>query len=955
MIRLRVLGTAGLLDNGGRELREVLVKPKSVALLVYLALAASRRFVRRDVLLALFWPESDTTHARNALRQTVHHLRHALGADVLVGRGMEELGVATVRLECDAVSFTEALAQGASAEALALYGGDLLPGFFIADCPDFERWLDEQRTALRERAREGAWDLAEAELAAGAPGPAAHWGRWAARLAPDDETTVRRLVDVLTRAGDRAGATRAYEDFSSRLQRDYGVAPAPETGAPLLTVPVPGPGAPRPPTPPTSPSRTGQPVVTRAWRWLAPAALIIVTLASLERLWRRHPLSASGVSEQSVAVLPFMVRGHDSLAYLRTGMVDLLSARLDAAARLRSVDPRAVLAVTQGMSATVWSDPARAARAAARLGADLYVVGDAVETAGRLQLDAVLIDRAGAATARATVEGETSHIFELADRLAAHLLAEHAGGSDTALTVLAGGTTRSLPAFKAYLAGEAAFDDGRYVQAVEAFRRAVAQDTGFALGYYRLAVAADWAGASQLSMGAARQAVERRERLSPLAQDLLGGFEAYAAYQGDAAEGAYLDIAGTHPDNLEAAYMLGEVRFHYNVPRGRLPGEARGSFERVLAIAPRDGPALIHLARVAALEGRLAELDSLVSRFLALYPDADRALEMRALRAFATGDRREQQRILSTMREQGDVALEVVSRGVGAFDQNLSGAGQLASLYLMPGRSAWLGPRGYELLSQLAVGRGRWTEARRHVAAFARLRPDWALASRASLALVPAAPVPAAELRAIQMAVTTWRPAPQADPPERLHLLPQLRAYLLTLLALRTGDSAVVRTALGQLDRMSAAPGDSGVARDLAHVVRAERALRSGHAPEALREIEGFRFAPETRTSRALTPIGAQARFLRGEILEALGHDEDALRWYASFPDPAAVDLAYLAPALLRQAEIAERLGRRADALAHYDRFLTVWQDCDPELNPMLDRAREAVVRLREGGAVSRR
>src|SRR5438552_2794479 len=58
--------------------------------------------------------------------------------------------------------------------------------------------------------------------------------RWAVRvteISPFDETAVRRLIELLDRGGDRAGAVRAYEEFERRLDRDLGVQPSPETSA----------------------------------------------------------------------------------------------------------------------------------------------------------------------------------------------------------------------------------------------------------------------------------------------------------------------------------------------------------------------------------------------------------------------------------------------------------------------------------------------------------------------------------------------------------------------------------------------------------------------------------------------------------------------------------------------------------------------------------------------------
>jgi DNA-binding SARP family transcriptional activator len=55
-------------------------------------------------------------------------------------------------------------------------------------------------------------------------------------LAPDDEAGVRRLMRILDRRGDRAGALSVYDVFRRRLAADYGATPSPETDALLATI-----------------------------------------------------------------------------------------------------------------------------------------------------------------------------------------------------------------------------------------------------------------------------------------------------------------------------------------------------------------------------------------------------------------------------------------------------------------------------------------------------------------------------------------------------------------------------------------------------------------------------------------------------------------------------------------------------------------------------------------------
>jgi serine/threonine-protein kinase len=226
MIRFHLVGALDLRDSGDRELRAVLRRPKLLALLAYLATARPYGFHRRDVLVALLWPELDHGHARNALSQAVHALRRALGPQAVEARGDEELGLSTERLWCDAREFEAALDAGEAERALELYRGALLTGFHVSEAPEFERWLDEERERLRRRACEAAQRLADREAGAGNLVGEARWAQRLTELSPFDETAVRRLIELLDGMGDQSGAVRAYEEFERRLRRELEVEPS---------------------------------------------------------------------------------------------------------------------------------------------------------------------------------------------------------------------------------------------------------------------------------------------------------------------------------------------------------------------------------------------------------------------------------------------------------------------------------------------------------------------------------------------------------------------------------------------------------------------------------------------------------------------------------------------------------------------------------------------------------
>lgn len=229
MFELRVLGGLDLRTAEGVGVPSVLAQPKRAGLLTCLALVPAHGFIRRDTLLATFWPELDDEHARAALRQAVYHLRQTLGEQAIVARGHDELAISETCIDCDAVAFEHALDAGHPEAALPLYRGQLLEGFFLRDAPAFEEWVERERARLRARAASGAWDMAERCAAQGGGEEVARWGERALQLADDDEALLRRLLRLLERTGDRVTAIRIYESFVERLRGSYEIDPSTET------------------------------------------------------------------------------------------------------------------------------------------------------------------------------------------------------------------------------------------------------------------------------------------------------------------------------------------------------------------------------------------------------------------------------------------------------------------------------------------------------------------------------------------------------------------------------------------------------------------------------------------------------------------------------------------------------------------------------------------------------
>jgi DNA-binding SARP family transcriptional activator len=145
MLRFRTLGGAVVEGETGPT-GGAAAQRRSLALLALLALAGDRG-ISRDRLMAYLWPEVDPERAGHRLTQALYALRRDLQVGTLF------LGSADLRLNAeligsDVAEFTAAHRAGRLEQAVALYAGPFLDGFFLSGAPEFEHWVDNERAGL---------------------------------------------------------------------------------------------------------------------------------------------------------------------------------------------------------------------------------------------------------------------------------------------------------------------------------------------------------------------------------------------------------------------------------------------------------------------------------------------------------------------------------------------------------------------------------------------------------------------------------------------------------------------------------------------------------------------------------------------------------------------------------------------------------------------------------------
>lgn len=633
-LRLRTLGGLSIGEGNSPTHRS-----RRALALLGLAAAAGADGVERDRVLALLWPESDSERANNSVRQVLFGIRRDLGAGGIIyeaGRFRLNPVIFTV----DLWDFEHAIRTQDADRVAALYTGPFLDAFHVAGLGAFERWVDGERARLRQVAfTELRHAAARATLRDDHHAAVAAW-RFINTIDPFSATSALGLLHSLVSAGDRSDAlifARAYEEL---LHAELDAAPdesvaryvaslraSKETNAdgPAAPVAVPAllPIAALPAATQTSahvapgPARRWRTSLTRFARRpaiIAAALGLGVLIPAAARTW-----AGDKYSPNVVAVLP--VRSYNSAdSSVAIETASLLVTDLDGAGALHAISP------------TNAPDIPAARRRAFAQGAGLYVFGDVTSHSNSVRLSASFMDARTGATIgdRVVVEGSSDEIVRLTDDLALRLIAVRYDRPIDHLLQSAALSARSVAALKAFLHGSAALRDRHFADAADAFRDATIADSTFALAYYSLAVTHDWCGRGESADRAIGLAVRYSDDLPDRDRRLVSAYAAWRGGLNAAATETYRSIVADYPDDAAAWRQLGKALLGTALLRGPLVVEARHAFDRALMLDPSDLDALVHLERIARLDGRRRDADALKARALHLVPDAA------ALDAFAT-------------------------------------------------------------------------------------------------------------------------------------------------------------------------------------------------------------------------------------------------------------------------------------------------------------------------------
>ena len=374
-----------------------------------LALAPGRT-LSRDKLIGLLWPETSAERARHLLSVSLHELRRALGEDGVLSRG-DDIALNPAVVSTDIDEFEAALRENRPHDAVLLYDGPFMDGFFGTDDAELDQWVESERERLARSYATALERSAVARQQAGDQRGAVEMWRRLASVDPYNARIARELMLALEAAGDRAGALQHARVHTLLLQEEFSAEPdaeivalserlraappavsaAPPTTRALVpsepaaatVTPLPAIAVPSPARR-TTPRRRQTLRLRQARSILLLAITLIAAVSLIFWLSRRPDGRASAARAGSgIAVLPFRnMLPSDTLEYFGIGLSEEIS---NALSRIEGL-------YVPSFNSTYLLRDSDVKEIAERLRVDYVLEGSVKTGGGRLNVKANLID-----------------------------------------------------------------------------------------------------------------------------------------------------------------------------------------------------------------------------------------------------------------------------------------------------------------------------------------------------------------------------------------------------------------------------------------------------------------------------------------------------------------------------------------------------------------------------------
>jgi tRNA A-37 threonylcarbamoyl transferase component Bud32/TolB-like protein len=303
------------------------------------------------------------------------------------------------------------------------------------------------------------------------------------------------------------------------------------------------------------------------------------------------------LSAATIAVLPFAApSGDTALTRLGGDLAVTVDASLDGVGAIRTADRVRLVGAAAGRPIY---QPADAARLAREVGAGSVLLGTLVRSQARVRLDLRLYDAVSVASLiqGITITAHQDSLAAFTDSVVWSVLRQVWRRGEPPTPSLAAVTTRSIPALRAFLEGERAFEEGRVSEAALAFGAALAADSTFRLAQFRYSLAEGWDGGG-VDPRVVDLLYRHRDALPEQERMLLDAWRDTNSLSREIA--TYEELTTRHPDYWPGWLFLGDHLFHSGILLGYDWSDAQGAFGHAVRLNPRLWPAWEHMFQNSA-------------------------------------------------------------------------------------------------------------------------------------------------------------------------------------------------------------------------------------------------------------------------------------------------------------------------------------------------------------------
>lgn len=297
----------------------------------------------------------------------------------------------------------------------------------------------------------------------------------------------------------------------------------------------------------------------------------------------------------TIAVFPFEISGDEELQYLREGLVDVFSTKIDGIAGLNSIDPNVTIARARDFPGTL--EPLEYASISSEVGAGEFILGNLLRLGDKIRIkiseysnDGKLIN-----DAEAIVPSE-SEILGAIDKLVLETIAQRY--TIVRQDIIASSILMSddLRAVKAFLVGEELRRNGYFEEASQSYVQAISIDSAMSMAWIRMDQVCSWTGICPYDQSVI---LENGLKYSGNLPAKMREFAQYSADKGliRQPEGVRRaqELIDKYGENVDFLILLGESIFHSNAVRGESALPSLNPFLKAYRYDPNNTEVLYHI------------------------------------------------------------------------------------------------------------------------------------------------------------------------------------------------------------------------------------------------------------------------------------------------------------------------------------------------------------------------